>query len=98
MPAEQAAPTRRRWLGLCLWLAAAAQAAFALALAVLNRLALDRGIAVEVRDDGVGLPLSPRAGIGLQSMHERAEELGGECWVESAPDGGNCGQVRLPLS
>jgi signal transduction histidine kinase len=32
---------------------------------------------VEVRDDGQGLPLGVRSGVGLRSMRERAEELGG---------------------
>jgi signal transduction histidine kinase len=36
-----------------------------------------RTLGLEVRDDGVGLPAQPRAGIGLHSMRERAEELGG---------------------
>jgi signal transduction histidine kinase len=62
------------------------------------RLALDDGITVEIRDDGKGLPPSPRLGVGLQSMRERAEELGGECAVESAPDGGTRVWVWLPLS
>jgi signal transduction histidine kinase len=38
---------------------------------------LDRTLGLEVGDDGVGLPAQPRAGIGLHSMRERAEELGG---------------------
>jgi signal transduction histidine kinase len=56
------------------------------------RLAVDEEITVEIRDDGKGLPPSPRLGVGLQSMRERAED------VESAPDGGTRVRVRLPLS
>jgi signal transduction histidine kinase len=39
---------------------------------------LDRGLGVEVRDDGVGLPEGWRAGVGIASMRERVTELGGE--------------------
>jgi signal transduction histidine kinase len=38
---------------------------------------LHRTLGLEVRDDGVGLPAQMRAGIGHNSMRERAEELGG---------------------
>ena len=40
---------------------------------------------IEVIDDGVGLPRDLRAGIGLRSMRERAEELDGKLIVESQP-------------
>jgi signal transduction histidine kinase len=36
-----------------------------------------RTLSLEVRDDGVGLPAQLRRGIGLHSIRERAEELGG---------------------
>lgn len=38
---------------------------------------------LEIRDDGIGLPDEPRAGVGLNSMRERAEELGGTFVIES---------------
>lgn len=57
-----------------------------------------RGLAVEVRDDGVGLPPSPVMGVGLRSMRERAEELGGRLAVESPPEGGTRVRAVLPLS
>jgi signal transduction histidine kinase len=41
---------------------------------------------MEIVDDGVGLPQDLRAGVGLRSMRERAEELGGSLIVESQPN------------
>ena len=52
---------------------------------------------VEVDDTGVGLPVVPRNGVGLDSMRERAEELGGSCTVTSPAGGGTQVRVRLPL-
>jgi signal transduction histidine kinase len=57
----------------------------------------DRDLQVEVSDDGVGLPEEPRAGVGLLSMRERAEEVGGTCVVEPAPGRGTRVLVKLPL-
>jgi len=55
-------------------------------------------LGLAITDDGQGLPLTPRAGVGLASMRERAAELGGTCRVESAPEGGTRVLVRLPLA
>ena len=52
---------------------------------------------VEVTDDGVGMPKDRIAGVGLSSMRERAEELGGTCDVEPDPGGGTRVLARLPL-
>jgi signal transduction histidine kinase len=54
-------------------------------------------IELEVRDDGVGMQESRRAGVGLSSMRERAEELGGRCEVEPDSEGGTRVLARLPL-
>ncbi len=63
------------------------------------RISLDEGaLCLEVEDHGRGLPAERRSGVGLQSMRERAEELGGVCLVESAPGSGTSVRVRLPLS
>jgi two-component system, NarL family, sensor kinase len=35
--------------------------------------------------------------VGMASMRERAEELGGTCAVAAIPTGGTCVRVRLPL-
>ena len=48
-------------------------------------------------DDGVGLSPMRHAGVGLVSMRERAEELGGSCLVEPAPGGGTRVVAELPL-
>ncbi len=53
-------------------------------------------LGVEVVDDGIGLPVVPRAGVGLQSMRDRAEELGGTFTATDAPRGGTVVQATLP--
>jgi signal transduction histidine kinase len=56
-------------------------------------------LTIEVSDDGVGLPPAARhrSGVGIVSMRERAEELGGTCLVESRPGGGTRVWACLPL-
>jgi signal transduction histidine kinase len=64
------------------------------------RLSVDRGagmLEVEITDDGAGIPEERVAGVGLSSMRERAEELGGTLEVEPRPEGGTRVQARLPL-
>lgn len=53
---------------------------------------------LEVRDDGIGLPAQSHAGVGLRSMRERAEELGGKCRAETITTGGTRVVARLPLT
>ena len=62
------------------------------------RLWLDGGLHVTITDDGVGLPGTRRAGVGLTSMRERAAELGGTCSLETPPTGGTRVTVYLPVS
>ena len=52
---------------------------------------------VQVKDNGQGLPPGVRRGVGMSSLHERAEELGGICLIEAAPTGGTQVSARLPL-
>ena len=52
---------------------------------------------IEIQDDGIGLPDTRRAGIGTRSMHERAEELGGTCVIESVVSKGTRVHAQLPL-
>src|SRR5262249_33844314 len=61
------------------------------------RLKMTEALYLEVDDDGVGLPSTRPVGVGLRSMRERAEELGGACLVKVAPDGGTRVWARLPL-
>jgi signal transduction histidine kinase len=60
-------------------------------------LRLDDTLHLEICDDGIGLPPEVRAGVGINSMQERAAELGGTCVVEPLPTGGTCVLARLPL-
>jgi signal transduction histidine kinase len=63
-------------------------------------LSVDQGsgvLEVEITDDGVGISGDRVAGVGLSSMRERAEELGGTLTVEREPEGGTRVLARLPL-
>ncbi|MEV4622966.1 GAF domain-containing sensor histidine kinase [Asanoa sp. NPDC049573] len=53
-------------------------------------------LAVEVRDDGHGLRPTDQ-GLGLTSMRERAEAVGGRLVVESKPDEGTTVRLEVPL-
>jgi len=61
------------------------------------RLEVAAGLGLEVIDDGLGLPAEHRAGVGLRSMRERAEELGGKCTIEPRAGGGTRVAIHLPL-
>ncbi|MBI5670644.1 MAG: GAF domain-containing sensor histidine kinase [Chloroflexi bacterium] len=53
---------------------------------------------ISIEDDGTGLPPAAVANVGLRSMRERAEELGGTFQIQPRPTGGTCIAVSLPLS
>jgi signal transduction histidine kinase len=55
-------------------------------------------LVVEVADDGRGLPATRRAGVGLRSMRERAEELGGTLVIRSRTVGGTVVRAELPFT
>jgi two-component system NarL family sensor kinase len=52
---------------------------------------------VEVTDDGRGIGEDVVAGVGLLSMRERAEELGGHCEVRCPAQGGTTVHAWLPF-
>ena len=54
-------------------------------------------LSVEVEDDGRGIRADDSAGVGMISMRERTEELGGWCTVESVVGGGTLVRALLPL-
>jgi signal transduction histidine kinase len=61
-------------------------------------LAVEQGrLSVEIVDDGHGLPTEVEAGVGLRSMRERAEELGGSYAIAAGPRGTRI-SVSLPLT
>ena len=58
----------------------------------------DSTLRLEVQDNGLGLPAPRRPGVGLSSMRERAEEIGGSCVVEAGIDGGTSVTAQLPIT
>lgn len=62
------------------------------------RAGLESGaLLVECADDGPGLPLAPAPGLGLRSMRERVELLGGHLELVTPPRGGTLVRAVLPL-
>jgi len=62
------------------------------------RLAVDdQQVSMQIADNGRGMPTPVTPGVGLRSMKERAEELGGSCVLTSEPGQGTVIQVTLPL-
>ncbi len=49
-----------------------------------------------VRDDGRGFEPGAAGGVGLRSMQQRVDELGGSLAIESSPGAGTSVRVRLP--
>jgi signal transduction histidine kinase len=54
-------------------------------------------LSVEVEDDGRGIREDDRAGVGMISMRERTEELGGRCTVKTLAGGGTLVRAVLPF-
>ncbi|GAA2688301.1 hypothetical protein Apa02nite_034840 [Actinoplanes palleronii] len=62
------------------------------------KITADEALHIVVSDDGHGIPASVgTTGVGLSSMHRRAEALGGALAVDST-DGGTTVTATLPLS
>jgi signal transduction histidine kinase len=55
------------------------------------------GIRLVIEDDGRGIPVDRISGVGLQSMRERALELGGTLTVEPADPAGTRIVAELPV-
>jgi len=60
--------------------------------------AAPEGVVLEIADDGAGIGVATPAGVGLASMRERAEEIGGELTVGTASPHGTLVRARLPLA
>jgi two-component system NarL family sensor kinase len=67
---------------------------------VLLHVSVEAGcLALRMTDDGVGIAREARAGVGMHSMRERAEELGGSCTVRRTEGtSGTVVAVHIPLS
>lgn len=61
------------------------------------QLRVGQGLTIQVWDDGKGIPAKLRIGVGITSMRERAEELGGRFEISKDPEGGTVVRARLPL-
>lgn len=57
----------------------------------------DDGLRLRVADDGRGLSPDWRVGVGVRSMRERAEELGGTIQIKTEPGGGTVVDCSIPL-
>jgi signal transduction histidine kinase len=55
-------------------------------------------LSIEVTDDGSGLPENLRWGVGITSMRERAEEVGGTLSLSPVGAKGTAVQARLPVT
>jgi signal transduction histidine kinase len=61
------------------------------------QLSVNGGLELSIADDGAGLPDGYRAGVGLNSMRERAAELGGTCVVSRRTPRGTLVHAEFPL-
>ncbi|HEY5995416.1 MAG TPA: ATP-binding protein, partial [Candidatus Deferrimicrobiaceae bacterium] len=58
-----------------------------------------RNLLLKVTDNGSGIDpsMQRKGGIGLETMRERAELLGGACMVEGIPGRGTTVTIEVPL-
>ncbi|MEM8857858.1 MAG: sensor histidine kinase [Chloroflexota bacterium] len=64
---------------------------------VVEEISSGSNLFVTVKDDGVGLPQKRKVGVGLVSMRERAEELGGRFKIEPNRAGGTIVTTIFPF-
>jgi signal transduction histidine kinase len=62
------------------------------------RLSAGPQLVLEVADNGVGVDPATPGGVGIASMHERADEVGGRCSVNVGADGGTVVRAVLPTA
>jgi signal transduction histidine kinase len=56
-------------------------------------------VSLKIEDDGRGFNMAQRPkGVGLRSMKERAESIGGQIIIESIPDKGTRVEVTIPIA
>jgi len=72
--------------------------AITVTLALLQTGEQPSSLRVEISDNGVGLPPGHPVGIGLHSMKERAEELGGAFLIRAGEEGGTLVAAQLPIA
>ena len=61
------------------------------------RVAVNGMLELEVEDNGRGVVHPVGAGLGLRSMRDRADEVGGTLSVAAGPQGGTLVRARLPI-
>ena len=59
-------------------------------------LSVNGHVDITVEDDGIGIRAPHQSGVGLKSIYERVDELGGSCQIESNPEMGTRIKVSLP--
>ena len=57
----------------------------------------DGDLVLTVLDDGIGILADSAQGVGIVTMRERAQELGGALTVRGGPAGGTAVICRIPL-
>ncbi|MGD8406132.1 MAG: GAF domain-containing sensor histidine kinase [Anaerolineales bacterium] len=58
---------------------------------------INNNLHIVIKDNGRGLPVDLKAGVGLHSMRERVNELNGQIEFDSSPGEGTRVYVQLPL-
>lgn len=57
----------------------------------------DRDLVLTIVDNGVGFEMDAATGLGLTSMRERVDALGGRLQIRTAPGRGTAIEVRVPV-
>jgi signal transduction histidine kinase len=62
------------------------------------RISVDDRLAIDVIDDGCGIPATNQRHSGLANMARRASQVGGQCSITAAPEGGTRVCWTVPLA